>query len=666
MSAQKPAFCKRVIFWGQYGPTCWFNALLMSVLYSQYSRNVVYQKSRSWDQRIELFRLLRYVLKYKYLKTKNPEKDYKFFHTMSPEVILEMLAKIEPKYLPKSFKEGYFSALFISKLYKILGVDCLMLSVINNKINYDMYNHLKKVDVSSNGIKIEYDIKSKQYVTEKLNQHKNPSILLINNSTSKDKIDRHMQRYNRQLQYNIPITNDTKDLLTLKDKITYNGEEYVLDSILLANWNVSANIPGHAIAGITCNNQRYVFNGWTRYTTDPALIYNNLNTKYDKKEKLEMQKVPCELMKYDWNQFTGSDFCINPKQCSLMKANKKDHYKNMCFSFSKGERTFIYVKKSGFANLKHLDLAHTPKHRSYNLSSISHTTTDVKQIKPSVRKPQLPKECPPDKIRNPVTGRCISMKTAEKRNLVKGKDNNDKKVKNKVDKKPKDTKPKIINKKGCVDGKIRDPNTGRCISLDTALKRGLVVTNKRGGGWKIVNPLKFFNKNPNYHKNNINRMNTYNVNVNNSNHDMNGNNNTDLSSIQLDEIKLRIDDIEHIGDIEDPLIAKRKNNISNFLNYINPYIKSKSIDSIDNLPKEITLQIDSKSANDILTYLNTTAENAYVEDTGIECGVNYYKYNSEEFIIKKEDETKDVKLTLKTKDELNNEFLNKCLGMKTT
>ncbi|WP_396189566.1 hypothetical protein, partial [Flavobacterium sp.] len=245
------------------------------------------------------------------------------------------------------------------------------------------------------------------------------------------------------------------------------------------------------------NNQRYVFNGWTRYTTDPALIYNNLNTKYEKKDKLEMQKVPCELMKYDWNQFTDSDFCINPKQCSLMKANKKDHYQNMCFSFSKGERTFVYVKKSAVTNLRHLDLAHTPKHRSYNLSSISHTTTDVNQIKPlrpiklvTKEKPKILKDCPPDKIRNPVTGRCISMKTAEKRNLVKGKDNNDKKPKDKDNKKPakpiKDAKPKpkIINKKECIDGKIRDPNTGRCISLNTALKRGLVVKNKgQGGKW---------------------------------------------------------------------------------------------------------------------------------------------------------------------------------------
>jgi len=335
---------------------------------------------------------------------------------------------------------------------------------LKNKINYDMYNHLKQVNLSSNGIHIEYDVKSKQYIEEKLNKNRNPTVLLINNTTSTGKVERHMMRYNKHTQYNISITNHTKDLIELKDQIMFNGEEYILDSILLANWNVSANIPGHAIAGITCNNERYVFNGWTRYTTDPALIYNNLNTKYDKKEKLEMQKVPCELMKYEWNQFTGSDFCINPKQCSLMKAIKKDHHKNMCFSFSKGERTFVYVKKSSITNLKHLDLAYTPKHRSYN-QTLSYATSDLKHIKESVKKPKKPTivDCLPGKIRNPITGRCISIKTAEKRNLVKGPNNKDNHINNQ------NMKPNIRPKgpKDCPPGKVRNPVTGRCNNANT-------------------------------------------------------------------------------------------------------------------------------------------------------------------------------------------------------
>jgi len=65
----------------------------MAVLYSQGSRNIVYQHSKYWDKRIQLFKLLKYVLKYKYLKSKNPEKDYEFFSAMNPERILKMLAK---------------------------------------------------------------------------------------------------------------------------------------------------------------------------------------------------------------------------------------------------------------------------------------------------------------------------------------------------------------------------------------------------------------------------------------------------------------------------------------------------------------------------------------------------------------------------------------------
>ena len=69
MPSLKP-YCNRVIFWPQYGPTCWFNAVLIAVLYSQYSRNMLYKKISTWDKRIEFYKMLRFVLKHKYLKTK--------------------------------------------------------------------------------------------------------------------------------------------------------------------------------------------------------------------------------------------------------------------------------------------------------------------------------------------------------------------------------------------------------------------------------------------------------------------------------------------------------------------------------------------------------------------------------------------------------------------
>ena len=39
--------CEKVISIKQYGPTCWFNALLMAILYSDNSRKLLLEKSKN-------------------------------------------------------------------------------------------------------------------------------------------------------------------------------------------------------------------------------------------------------------------------------------------------------------------------------------------------------------------------------------------------------------------------------------------------------------------------------------------------------------------------------------------------------------------------------------------------------------------------------------------
>jgi hypothetical protein len=462
MDSKKIPFCKKVIFWGQYGPTCWFNAILMAILYSQRSRNIVKQKSNLWDSRKKLFRLLKYVLKYKYIRSKNPSKDYKFFEKIKPEILLKMLYKINPKYLPNIYKKGYISSLYISKLYKLLHVDCLMLAKYEKKIYYDMYNHNEKINKDKRGIIIVHKIKKPEYIQNKLQKLKTPSILIINSYSNYSD-----NKYANKQYYKINSTIDK-----LEDTIIYNNEKYILDSIILSNWNVSKNIPGHAIAGITCKNERYVYNGWTRYTTDPALQYNNKN-------KTTFQNIPCELMKYNWNQFNDNDFCLNKSQCKLDKAMITDYNKNICFSFSKGDRTFIYVRE----NIKKPDktISKTPIYISYNS-----------------KKKSL--DCPEGKIRNPITGRCIKDKTKIENNIKKSLDCPEGKIRNpitgrcikdktkitKTENKPKNNT--IKKSLDCPEGKIRNPNTGRCIKDKTKIENNIKKSLDCPEG-KIRNPI---------------------------------------------------------------------------------------------------------------------------------------------------------------------------------
>ena len=87
----------------------------------------------------------------------------------------------------------------------------------------------------------------------------------------------------------------------------------------------------------------------------------------------------------------------------------------------------------------------------------------VKQNEPSEEKPK--KECPPGKIVNPKTGRCIN-KPKEKTHKKRGR------PKKNVEK-PKESEEKP--KKECPPGKILNPKTGRCINKPkekTHKKRG--------------------------------------------------------------------------------------------------------------------------------------------------------------------------------------------------
>ena len=115
------------------------------------------------------------------------------------------------------------------------------------------------------------------------------------------------------------------------DKVTYNGIEYTLDSVILTNRDTDEK-GGHDIAGITCKKERYIYNGWTRTSMDPAMAKRGIT-----------RNMPCELMKYEWNTVFDNDICLNTTKCipDILRTQNK---KNYCFNFSWGRRVLIYVR----------------------------------------------------------------------------------------------------------------------------------------------------------------------------------------------------------------------------------------------------------------------------------------------------------------------------------
>ena len=89
--------CRNVLTLKQFGPTCWFNSILMALLYSDNSRKLLLKKSALWDDKILIFKTIKHLLHKKYLRTSNLIKDYLYFDKITPEYILDKLYKYNSK-----------------------------------------------------------------------------------------------------------------------------------------------------------------------------------------------------------------------------------------------------------------------------------------------------------------------------------------------------------------------------------------------------------------------------------------------------------------------------------------------------------------------------------------------------------------------------------------
>ena len=449
----KDNVCSRILTPKQVGPICWFMATFVSMFYSQRSRKILLKASEGWDTKKKLFKLLKHVLDEKYLKVGSREsEDYKHFKDTAFGEILHYL-NIENKekfpYIPKNNKNGFNPDLYIGKLYKLLNVDCKMFeytskddTLVYSYLN-DEYNFIKyAIEGKNKKVNISLDLSEtkKEYVED----NNAPQVLLV---IVGDEIGGNGNKgfYNKYFPSNIIPEGDTKDnLKSLQEKITYNSKEYNLDSVVLANWNN----PRHAIAGITCKKDRYVYNGWTRTSMDPAMV----NKQVDR-------NIPCELMKFNWNIIKHSDFCLNVVKCIPDKLKKKLKNKDeLCFNFSKGKRILIYVCKDAKKN-----------------TSTKDGSGDVaKAVRKSITK--SPKKCPEGKVLNPKTGRCILIKNATKKSPAL---------------------PKLpVSPKKCPEGKVLNPKTGRCILIKNATKKSpkspkspvLPKSPKKCPEGKVLNP----------------------------------------------------------------------------------------------------------------------------------------------------------------------------------
>jgi hypothetical protein len=399
--------CSRILTPKQVGPICWFMATFVAMFYSQRSRKILLEASKGWDTENELFRILKHVLDDKYLKTLAGKEsdDYRNFNDNTFIDILKLLYKEDKKtfiYNPK-LNKGFSPHFYIGRLYKLLNVnytifeydiddDFLTYSLLNEEYNDDIklkivqkYNRLKKyneilyykftlkpqsnleknikkisslINRSSNWFK---DAHTQFNKRDKLSSwfkdnplrfkdiykrfENTPSVLIviIRNDTYDTAIygeGVYYKKGNNVLNNRIDDSEIKKNIKSMEEQIFYRGIEYNLDSIILGDYEENNKYnPSHIIAGITCKKNKFIYNGWTRFSMDTAMATTEIT-----------RNIPCELMKHDWNIKDNVDYCLNSINCQLdLLINKKQNTR-LCFNFSKGVRTLIYVRKNNKSN----------------------------------------------------------------------------------------------------------------------------------------------------------------------------------------------------------------------------------------------------------------------------------------------------------------------------
>lgn len=382
--------CDRVITIPQYIGTCWFNALLMTVFYSEAMRDVVqFASERSWEPfRQSNNAYLRRVIGYfdhmlRLYKRPTDHGAYKFYDKITPERILYFLHKSAPKYLEydaiaringkyvlrEGTTAGYHTYRYAHKLLKFLRIPNISLTGIpvNKQNEYGPFRltignaHSKTlVDFkkAKNHAKDAYSFKVQppKYVESLLRSK--PHVLVVNIG-QKDTWKSHSKE-KRPEYYFLPNV-----YTNLPEFIRLHGHTYILDSCAFGNNNQGAPLPpgskkpkvgGHAIAGVTCNRRRFIYSGWVKKTKNSA---RGSNVENDDTGGLASRDRPCSLMPFEWTKDKRNFYIASPsKSCQLQFRPPKPE--SVRFNSLHGPRLYLYVRQ---------DMVHYKKHALQRLKS---------------------------------------------------------------------------------------------------------------------------------------------------------------------------------------------------------------------------------------------------------------------------------------------------------
>ena len=338
----------------QFTSTCWFNALLMALLYSDRTRIFFYQKLRRIHSanaaKNVLIEMFIHIINEQYTKVKrNPLR--KFAENFKPLDLLQSLHDTNSTHFyfnPKVDKQGHSSNAYLNQLMRYFNLNKNVLYCNSHPTNGKVYVSFENVNsqrtltkkYNSTAREIYRDVKKQDEYLVDLKQKTNftdVDVLFIRvlQSDSIYKTSHIRQPEGARIYDGY-----------LKETLYIGGFTYVLDSLIVSSLPFTTHQPikrsGHAVAGVTCNGRRFLYNGWVDHRTNE----------------------PCPLMEFDWFK-NSEDVCIDLAQCKFDKhSTQRRHDKqefnarkhkeimaqtsteSLCFNMKHSQRTYSYVKSN--------------------------------------------------------------------------------------------------------------------------------------------------------------------------------------------------------------------------------------------------------------------------------------------------------------------------------
>jgi len=361
--------CKSVITIPQFTGTCWFNALLMALLYSDGTRQYLLKNlinSELYSKNKRLYDIFIDILENRYYKS--DDKQLIYFNELKPEKILKLLHNADKKtfYFDPDKYVGHKGEIYLVRLFEYFGLKNKVVymfkdnkdyfySPLNNEPLIREYNVLDESNKITNekGIRVDFEYcgtdKScipKSCIPKSCIPKTDPDMIVVT-------------------PYDVPEpatrSSSTPPAITVASKeiqevIEYKNSLYKISSLLTTNWNPQKCSMDHQMAGVICENKRYIYNGWTRNTLDPAKI-----SAYE----TEIGSVPCELMEFDW-LFNKNDFCLAKNRCEIKEKTKLN---GLCFNASRvDDNTYIYVRVDKDDEIAHANVRENLR-KTYSLCS---------------------------------------------------------------------------------------------------------------------------------------------------------------------------------------------------------------------------------------------------------------------------------------------------------